>query len=431
MNTVLIASPAILGLADRAAAQAEVDLAIIGAGAAGIMAARQAQSRGLTFQIFEARPRIGGRVFTDTSLGVPFDAGAAYLHAIHLNPWREVAEDANIALQPFSFHNRDVQYFRDGKPFPGEDREYYRHRRAEFHAAMEAVETRGDLSFAEVAAAKPEWQEAAQQISILSLGEDAERISVQDYQSLDDGEDRITPLGYGNLIAEYAQGLEIALSTPVTALDYSGAGVRVETPRGTIKARAAIITLPISLLQAEKVRFSPPLPRETLSALDGLSMGVLSKVALKFEGMRFGLPPFTQFVDQGQGARELINFEFWPFDRDVVLAMIGGDYARQITRLGEAEAVRHVLARLETLLGERVIQTFRAGRLAGWAADPHALGSYSIARPGHARARGVLAVPVAGRLFFAGEANAGGASMTAGGAALSARRAVDLVAGSL
>jgi monoamine oxidase len=263
-------------------------------------------------------------------------------------------------------------------------------------------------------------------MTLLSLGEDADRVSIRDYQRLDSGDDLVLPQGYGRLLERYAQGLDIALATPVSAVDYSGPGVRVETPRGTLRARAAIITVSVNVLKANAIRFTPELPGETRRALDGLGMGVLTKLALKFEGTTFGQVPWTQFFDSGNRG-DLVNFEFWPWGNDLVVAHFGGDYARSVAEQGEAAAVDHMLGRFVAILGAEARKAFRVGRLAGWSADPYALGGYSIAKPGEAEARERLAAPVANRLWFAGEASAGGGSMTAGGAALAGSRAIEMI----
>ena len=156
----------------------------------------------------------------------------------------------------------------------------------------------------------------------------------------------------------------------------------------------------------------------------------MTKVALRVDGTRFGQTPWTQFFDQGvsSGASspdDLVNFEFWPFDRNLVVAMFGGDYARNLARAGEKVAVDTIRARLVAILGKDADRAITGGRLAGWSADPYSLGGYSIARPGHADARAALEAPIHGRIWLAGEANAGVASMTAGGAAIAGQRAVD------
>lgn len=442
-NAGLVAAPAVLASRRRAEAQSSVDIAIVGAGAAGLVAAHRAREKGLTARIFEARPRVGGRIHTDESLGAGFDAGAFYIHFAERNPWREIAETQQVPLLDDNILNGGFNVFRNGAPLPQEERGRRRGAFGRLSAAVDGEGGGADYSFEEAARRlAPELVEAAQALTLLSLGEDPEHVSIRDYQQLDAGEDFVIPSGYGHLLEQYARGLDIALATPVTAIDSGGDSVRLTTPAGEVAARMVIVTVPVGVLQAGAIRFSPGLPVAVTGALEGLGMGALTKVALKFDGTRFGQIPWTQFFDQGGGTGseaaaakglpdDLVNFEFWPFDRDLVIAMFGGNYARDLARAGESAAVGAILTRLVAILGSDARRAFRGGRLAGWSADPCSLGGYSIARPGHAGARAALEAPIHGRIWLAGEANAGVASMTAGGAAIAGRRAVDAIAARL
>lgn len=427
----LVAAPAILGSRTRAEAQSSIDIAIVGAGAAGLVAAHRAREKGFRTRIFEARSRVGGRIHTDNTLGEGFDAGAFYIHFAERNPWREIAEAHKVPLLDDNLLMGGFNVFREGKPLAQEERGRRRGAFGRLAAAVDEEGASADFSFEEAARRlAPELIEAAQSLTLLSLGEDPERVSVRDYQQLDAGEDFVIPSGYGHLLERYAQGLDIVLSTPVTGIDARGDSVRLTTPSGEVSARAVIVTVPVGVLQAGAIRFTPGLPAGVTGALDGLGMGALTKVALKFDGTRFGQTPWTQFFDQGTPTArgspdDLVNFEFWPFDRNLVIAMFGGNYARNLARAGERAAIEAILARLVAILGPDARKAFRGGRLAGWSADPFSRGGYSIAKPGHAAARAALEAPIHGRIWFAGEANAGVASMTAGGAAIAGRRAVD------
>lgn len=438
-NLALLSAPAILGLQRRAMAQASLDVAIVGAGAAGLAAAHRAREKGLTARIFEARSRVGGRCFTDESLGVGkpglgFDAGAFYIHFAERNPWKQIAEGLKAELVDDNTLWGGFNVYRHGQPLPIEERIKRRGAFGRLSAAMDGAEQGSDLSFAEAARRHaPELAEAAAGMTLLSLGDDPEHVSVRDYQRLDAGDDFVLPGGYGHLLESYGRDLDMSLATPVTAIDTRGPGVRLTTPAGEISARAAVVTVPVGVLQAGGIRFAPELPVATREAIDGLRMGALTKVALRVEGNRFGLSPWTQFFDQGDGgaAGDLINFEFWPFGRDLVLAFFGGRYARDLAKAGEAAAVAAIKSRLVAILGADAAKAITSGRLAGWSADPYALGGYSLAKPGRVEARKALEAPVAGSLYFAGEANAGIHSMTAGGAAIAGRRAVDEIAARL
>lgn len=433
-SAVLLGSPAVFTSAARAEQAADLDIAIIGAGAAGLVAAHRAREKGLKARIFEARNRVGGRIHTDESLGAPFDAGAFYIHFAERNPWKKIAEDLQAELVDDDTLWGGFNVFRNGQPIPPDERMRRRGAFGRLTAAVEADTPGADLSFAEAARRHaPELEAAAEGMTLLSLGEEAEHVSIRDYQMLDSGEDFVLPGGYGRLLETYAKGLDIALSSPVTEIDSRGPGVRITGPRGSLTARAVIITVPVSVLQAGGIRFVPEMPETTRGALDGLRMGALTKVALKVEGNRFGLSPWTQFFDQGSGAlgADLLNFEFWPFGRDLVIVFLGGNFARELSRAGEAIAVATVRERLVAILGREAEKAITGGRLAGWSADPYALGGYSIAKPGHAGARKALEAPFNGFVYLAGEANAGTASMTAGGASLAGMRAVDDIAARL
>lgn len=420
----LLAAPFVASSVARAQTAADLDVAIIGAGAAGLAAAHAARQKGLTARIFEARNRVGGRVYTNTTLGSSFEAGAFYIHWSDENPWTEIAKSLAIPTIDDGTLWGGFNVFQNGRALSAEERSRRRGGFWRLSSVLDGKPDAVDMSFGDAARRlNPDAPDTGAGMSLLSLGEEPDRVSIRDYQRLNAGDDLVVPTGYGKLLEAYARGLEISLETPVTAVDFSGPVVRLETPRGTIRARYAVITVPVNVLKSGSIRFTPHLPPATLAALDGLGMGALTKIALKFEGTKFGQSPWTQFFDTGTRG-DLVNFEFWPFGNDLVVAHFGGDYARGVAAQGEAGAVEHMLARLLAILGADARKAFRGGKLAGWSADPLSLGGYSIAKPGFADARDALAVPVAEKLWFAGEASAGAGSMTAGGAALAGQAAI-------
>ena len=443
MNRMITRRSATLGLAAAAAfpnvlrAQNtfDVDVVVVGAGAAGIAAGQELRALGKKAIVLEARGRVGGRVFTDRSLGDPWDAGALYIHWSDTNPFTKLAERLGFeTLDPSSLSGGmrfvDFSSASDGPQ-----------RRGGFGIVQELFDRDNgpvpDVSILDrVGGPKADVAQAAMAIARMSLGDEPERISALDYARLWAGDDLIVRQGYGTLVEKAAEGLDIRLSTPVEAIDWSGAGVRVTTKSGVIGARAAIVTLPVGVLQRGGVRFTPELPQGTRDGLAGLGMGALTKVALKFNGDRFGLPAGMDIWER-LGPRRSFNFECFTHDRDVVIAFFGGDHAREVMAQGERGAVRVVLEEFKRLVGARVEKSFVAGKLAGWANDPFSFGAYSHALPGRANARALLAEPIGDRIWFAGEATAGtgpgedfGGAMTAGGAwiagAAAARKIVSL-----
>jgi len=413
----------------RRALAADTDVLVVGAGAAGLAAAKALRRAQLSVTVLEARSRIGGRAYTDRTLGPFFDAGAHYIHWAERNPWRQIAQDLNVSLN-MEATGGGFRVFHDGVPLPETER---RRRRAAYRDLENLLEATGsvDASFADTVQGRaPELAAAAGGITLFALGEEPGRVSVQDYDQLWSGDDLIPSGGYGALVALYGADVPVRLNVPVTALHLDHGRVAAQTGHGTLTARAVIVTVPVGVLQAGALRFVPGLPDETTTALSGLHMGALTKIALHVDRAKFGAVEATDLTDiRADG--EAMSFEFWPDGQDIALAYLGGDYARELCAAGEQAATDYAVERLATMVGGRIRGAVRGGRLTGWWNDPYAHGSYSIAKPGHLAARQSLRIPIAERIWLAGEASAGGGAMTVGGAFLEGERAAAEVTRSL
>ncbi len=416
----------------RAQALFDTDVVIVGAGPAGLGAARACARDGERFVMLEARNRIGGRVFTDMSLGAPYDAGAFYIHWAERNPWRTIADELGVsARDENAFPNGAWLSFENGAPV---ERSGRRRQFAELSRRFDTDQSDvPDVSFIQRVADAPDLLPGARGMARLAVGEEAERISALDYARLWSGDDLIVPQGYGALVAQFGAQIPVKLTTPVTHIRWGGRGVVVESAAGSLTARAVIVTVPVGVLAAGAIRFTPELPAVTQEGLGGLAMGALTKIGLRFDGARFGLPVNSNLWDESPDGGG-VNFECWSFDRDIIVALFGGDFARAVLAQGERAAVETMLDRLTAMLGPQVRAAFMGSSVNGWATDPHAMGCYSHALPGQAGARGKLAQPVGGRIWFAGEATAVGdgefgAAMTAGGAFLAGEAAVRAVRG--
>lgn len=410
-----LAGVATLGATLRSRASADVEVAVVGAGAAGLAAARELRKAGRSFVVLEARSRIGGRAYTDATLGAPFDAGAQYIHWAERNPWKAIADELAVPLAEDSASDPPLVYANGARI--GE--EETTRRRAGFGriwSVLERVAAR-DLSFADaVRDAAPEVIAAAAGVTQFSLGEEPERVSLADYDQLWIGDDFLVPSGYGALVARYGADVPVRLATPVTEIRWDGPVVELATAQGAVRAGAAIVTVPVGVVKSGAIRFIPELPAETQDALDGLGMGAYTKIALKVDRAKVGALEATDYIELLESGG--ISFEFWPFGGDLMVAILGGDHARRLCEAGERAAIDFATERLASMLGGRMRDAVLGGRLAAWWTDPYARGSYSIARPGRAQAREALRAPVGGKLFFAGEATAGGGAMTVGGATL-------------
>ena len=404
----------------------ETDVVVVGAGAAGLAAAKTLRANGVACEVLEAMDRIGGRAFTSTrEFGVPFDVGCAWLHAADRNPFFDDAKRAGWALR---YHDMSLDhlYFGDRKASPEE------------FAALVAAEAKLQRVIAQHdgpddrLAALARACHVAEAVSVfngpMDFGKDDDEISVADFRAADDLEPNYyTREGYGALIAHWGRDVAVTRSCPVRRIHWDGTGVRVETDLGAIDARAVIVTASTGVLAFDGIRFTPSLPERHVAAVFDLPMGLLTKVPIRVNGSRLGIEPFDDLLMIGH-ARHDLYLLFFPFEVDLVVGFVGGDFAWELEAAGPAAAVDFVSGRLEALFGSDVRKHIGHGTMTNWAAEPWVRGAYAVAAPGAAAARSVLAEPVGERIFFAGEALAGGLMQTAGGARLSGEAAAREVA---
>lgn len=395
---------------------ADVDVVIVGAGAAGLAAARVLRAAGRTVTLLEALDRIGGRAWTrDGDFGVPFDIGCAWLHAGDRNPFMADAERLGWTTRHHDM-GLDHLYFGARKASAGE--------LAAVSAADEGIAAALSAGVPDDRLSSLLGQGGAMRASAtyagpMDFGKDADEISVADFNAAADlYPDYFTREGFGALIAAWGADVPVSLGTPVTGIDWSGRGVAVETRRGTVRGRAAIVTVSTGVLAFEDIRFTPALPETHFEAVFDLPMGLLTKIPLEIHGDRLGLAPFDDLLIE-RHARHDLYFLCFPFDLPLMVGFVGGDFAWEIEAAGEDAAVDFVTDRLVDIFGVDLRKRVGRSLMTHWGGERRTRGAYASARPGRAGARAVLAEPVGERIWFAGEALAGSLMQTAGGARLS------------
>ncbi|UQR63838.1 FAD-dependent oxidoreductase [Bradyrhizobium sp. C-145] len=399
-----------------------VDVAIIGAGAAGLGAAHALAGSGLSVIVLEARNRLGGRAWTvQAAPEVIFDVGCGWLHSADKNSFAPIAKqlgfELNTALPPW----RERAF---GNTFPQTERD-------DFMRAMEAFYERlwqaAQKSKDEPASLSLEpgnrWNPMIDAVSTYVNGCELEDMSTLDWDAYEDSDlNWRVRRGYGALIAAYGAPVTVALSCNVTLVDHSGQRIRLETSRGTLTADKVIVTVPTNLIADETIRFSPPLPAK-IDAAAGLPLGVDDKVTLALDGAE-AFP--TEGNLRGATMRtEMGTYHIRPFGQPCIEGFFGGSFARELEDAGEGAIAAQSIDEIAGLLGNDIRRKLRPLYESRWARDPFARGAYSHALPGHAGDRAVLAAPVEGRLFFAGEATSPNFFTTAHGARDSGERAAN------
>ena len=227
-------------------------------------------------------------------------------------------------------------------------------------------------------------------------GEDTPRLDPADFLAARDGEDWLLPDGYGTLVGRFGTGLPVRLGCAVQAVVATRNQVELTTTSGRLRARHVIVTVPLGVLAAERIRFDPPLPAAVLAALDGLPMGTLMKVGLRLTGDPFGLGD-TFYLAAEPASERSILYLVRPFGREHVMGFVGGSLARELARLPAAGLREAVTAPLAGLLAAAGLARIGACFASDWQHDPWALGSYAVARPGLAGTRAALRCPLSER----------------------------------
>ncbi|MCE9521575.1 MAG: FAD-dependent oxidoreductase [Alphaproteobacteria bacterium] len=412
------------------AATGDPDVVIVGAGAAGIAAAKTLIDGGRRVQVIEAAARIGGRCYTDrATFGVPFDRGAAWIRSSTRNALTGLAR-----LYSFDLGTRDANemLFANGALHarasnPAFERAFFAYSDALAHAADED----GDVAASEIAPpvldddARAWMATVAAALGPLDMGVDLNKLSAKDWFQRDENEaDRLVRQGLGTLVARLAANIPIAVNTRARRVSVGQGRVRVETERGTISAKAAIVTASIGVLTSGAIAFDPGLDASMLGALSGLQMGLQSKIALRFApgNPALAYPDDTSIVPQVRDERGH-SFLVRPFGAPLVICLTGGSLAWDLSTQVESTNVGFARERLRALLGSKADQGFTAGAATDWGTNPNTLGAFAAALPGQWKARAALAAPIGERVFLAGEALAGKNKQTVHGAHESGLRA--------
>jgi monoamine oxidase len=425
----LMAAAALLAMAPRRGARAaglprEVDVAIIGAGAAGIAAARKVAAAGRSVLMLEAGSRIGGRCVTDaTTFGVPFDRGARWLYASSSNPLANLARLERIDVAPVTRGQRIRVGRRNARAGETED---FLALMVRVNRAMSEAVRRGDLP---VAQALPqdlrEWRGTVEfQLGPLTNGGDLDRVSTLDLLSIAPRDPAMfCRQGLGAFVMRLAGQLPVALETPVTSVRWNGRDAELETRSGTLSARAVICTASVNVLNAGTIKFTPELPKRQAEALSHLSLGSYDRIALDLPGNPLGLGRDEVFIEQSNGPRTgllLTNAN----GSSLCQIDVGGPFGRNLSAQGEAALVDFAQGWLRDLFGGDIAKAVKRSSATRWNAEPYVMGAMSVASPGGQPARRILTEPL-GPLFFAGEALHEQLGGTVGGAWISGERAAE------
>lgn len=392
---------------------------VIGAGAAGLAAARALHDSGCQVTVLEARDRVGGRIHTDYDLApYPIELGAEFVEGENVVTWRYLRR-FGLRHYPLTGEADNFFVYSGGRLLDQEGQD-----------DLDALETWEALE--EIA---EQW--IAEQVEDDSLGEAIEfssypLVSEQAWMLVDniisaeygagltqlgaagflelsyeDDGDREFRLeeGYSMLMAHFADGLDVRLKTAVTQIGWER-GVTVTTADGqTFTADKAIVTLPLAILKRHDVAFNPPLPLEKREAIDELGAGSVAKIILRFKSEVYPRFMDTLFTTLPTQMWWRPGWEQGQDEVPILTALVGGEQAAIFDTMGEREVIAAALHDLETMFGVTNLEAeLEQGRFVSWGTDPYSRMGYSYVPVNGVGLRELLAEPVKDVLFFAGEA---------------------------
>ena len=417
---------------------------MVGAGIAGLAAARQLTDAGHDVVIIEARNRIGGRIHTSQQWGdASVDLGASWIHGTAGNPITDLALAAGANLSTTD-DNLAEGYDVNGTAFTNAQW----NRLAQLQSAVGSAVVEGQNANRDA----PLFDTVVDGVDFDNLPPSDQRMvsyllteTEQTYSgatadlstywfdsgSFFGGDEAIFLDGYRVITEHLAQGLQIELGQRVIHIDATGSGVTVMTDLGTFSGDQAIVTLPLGVLKSGDVQFLPGLPSAMQSAVETLQMGTLNKVYLRFPSAFWPTQlDWLQHLPANDG--EWTNWLSLArhVNQPVLMAFNAAAFGTAIEAWSDAEIVDAGMARLRTLFGNGIPNPtdFQITR---WNSDPFTRGSYSFMTVGsHPDMRDALAGNINGKVFFAGEATSREYASTVHGAYLSGLRAAGEIMGS-
>jgi len=403
----------------------EADIVVVGAGAAGIAAARRIMATGRKIVVVEAASQIGGRCITDsTTFDTPFDRGARWMHNPDTNPMIRLARSAGLDVLPAPSGQKMRIGRRNARA--GETEQFLAALVRANRAIDEAARGKLDTSCASVLPKDlGDWAGAAEfMLGASFAGKDLKELSAIDKGRAQDRNAAIAcRQGLGTLITKLGEQAPVALSSPVSRIAWSSRDVGVETQAGKIAARAVIVTVSTNVLTSGAIKFTPDIPKRTLDAASKLGLGSYDRIMLQLPGNPLGLSRDDSLIEQSNSTRTALMFANIG-GSSLCSIDVGGAFGRELSEQGEKAMVAFAREWITKLFGSEAAAAVQKTSVTRWNASPYVMGAMSAASPGGQLSRKILTEPI-GNVFLAGEATHETLWGTVDGAWESGERAAD------
>ncbi|MFG1374901.1 FAD-dependent oxidoreductase [Xanthobacter oligotrophicus] len=418
-----------LGVTRALGQQGEADVIIIGAGAAGISAARRIAEAGRSYVLIEATNRVGGRTVTDTAVfGVPLDLGAARLNMPAARPMAAYgrAEGLDITRAP-----EGGRLYVNGREARDTDYEAFV---ATVRRAERAIGAAGDAGRDMPAArALPDlgpWGPTARfVVGPIDCAKDLDQVSTVDFARAEEREgEEICRQGIGTLVAQLARPLTVRLETVARSVELTGRLVTVQTNKGTLQGRSVIVAVPPSVIANGRLRILPNLQPRYRMAVEKITLGAYDHIAFRLPRNPAGFAADETIYFKADGPRAYM-MRARIGGTDLYTLDVAGETAAGLANAAPEAAAAFAKEALTREFGADTAARMGKVHATRWSKEPYALGAFSCALPGYGNMRRAFIETVGGRMVFAGEHAHETLWGTVGGAWLSGERAARQVLG--
>lgn len=394
------------------AANDDFDVIVIGAGVAGLAAARRLTDLGYDVVVLEAAGRIGGRLHTDWTLGAPFEVGAGWVHGPEGNPVTGLVREAGGT----TFVTDDDSLMVFSANGARQKIDLIESKEEQLRALYERIDSEQDADqplekaiagLAPEAMADPVLRWMMSAFTEFDTGGPLGALSASHFDEDEafGGADVIVTNGYDRLLEPLAAGLDIRLGHAVTGIAYEeGDGATVIANGQEFESDFVVCTCPLGVLQEGGIDFDPPLPDSHRAAISRIGMGNVTKLALQFE-QAFWPVDIQYFGLMGETAGRwnyFMNYRTFS-DRNILLGLCVGAYAAEAEAMTDAQMSDDAMEAVRVMFGANAPAPV-ATLATRWSQNPWSRGAYSYASAGSTPADfDVLAEPVADTLLLAGE----------------------------
>ena len=413
----------------------DYEVIIVGAGIAGISAAKILDNNNISNIVIEANNRVGGRAKkAPGSFGHWFDLGCSYLHEGEINPFRTVAKSLNV---PIDYQNGDIfsiektKYLFREKPFllnkKKKLKKSYNNFLVKLNFYKENIQDNRLSTCLNIN--DPNYPVIFDYLTGLN-GIEANLVSARDFASVNEGKDLIIESGLANMIDKWATGINVIFNNQVKQINWGREQIEIYTKSKKYVCKSVLLTVSNGILANEDITFIPKLPDYKIQAINNLPMGILNKIGVLFKEGTFKdnqLGWYVVITDKyHKNIPEIFSFEIRKKEKEHMTFFFGGKKGSDIENYPK-KYYKKIIEFIKKQFGDNIEKNIIKLIHSSWGKDPYSKGAYSYALPGHNFERDLLKKPLEKKVYFAGEATINKTYGTCHGAYISGNYAANKI----